>query len=74
MFNKGSLAEAKQAFNVVVANYPDSSKRSDAMLKLATVEQKQNNASQARTLFQQLISEYPESSAARLAQSRLDSM
>jgi tol-pal system protein YbgF len=74
LFTKGKLAEAKQAFNVVVSQYTNSSKRSDAILKLATVEQKQNNNARAISLYQQLIKEYPQSSAAKLAQPRLDAL
>jgi len=74
LFNKNELVEAKQEFEVVVSQFPDSSKRSDALLKLATVEQKQNNKTRAVTLYQQLIKEYPNSSAAKLAQPRLTSL
>ena len=74
LFNKGELSEAKIEFRTVVEQYKESSKRSDAMLKLAMAEQKQNNTSKATTLYQQLISAYPNSSAAKLAQPRLDSL
>jgi len=71
LFNKGELAEAKTEFTQVMTQFKDSSKRSDAILKLAMVEQKQNNANKAISLYQQLIKEYPNSSAAKLAQPRL---
>ena len=74
LFNKNELVEAKKEFEVVVSQFLDSSKRSDAMLKLATVEQKQNNKARAVNLYQQLIKEYPNSSAAKLAQPRLTSL
>ena len=74
LFNKNELVEAKKEFEVVVTQFLDSSKRSDALLKLATVEQKQNNNARAVNLFQQLIKEYPNSSAAKLAQPRLTSL
>lgn len=74
LFNKNELVEAKKEFEVVVSQFQDSSKRSDAMLKLATVEQKQNNKARAVNLYQQLIKEYPNSSAAKLAQPRLSSL
>ena len=74
LFNKGELNQAKQAFTVVVEQYQNSTKRSDAMLKLAMVEQKQNNNSKAIFFYQQLISTYPNSSAAKLAQPRLESL
>lgn len=74
LFTKGDLAKSKAQFAIVVNDYADSAKRSDAMLKLATVEQKQNNKSRAVSLYQQLVKEYPNSSAAKLAQPRLDAM
>jgi len=74
LFNKGELNEAKVEFETLVNNYPDSSKRGDAILKLAMVEQKQNNNSRAIALYKKLISEYPSSSAAQLAKPRLDNL
>lgn len=74
LFNKGEMNEAKAEFAVVVSKYNDSSKRSDAMLKLAMVEQKLNNNARAIVLFKQLIEEYPSSSAAQLAQPRLSAL
>ncbi|MGB1199352.1 MAG: tol-pal system protein YbgF [Thalassotalea sp.] len=71
LFNKGELTQAKTEFEVVVTQFSQSTKRSDALLKLAMVEQKQNNNSKAVQLYRQLISEYPDSSAAKLAQPRL---
>jgi len=74
LFNKNELTQAKAEFEIVVTQYTDSSKRSDALLKLAMVEQKQNNKPKAISLYQQLIDEYPESSAAKLAQPRLNGL
>ncbi len=74
LFNKNELSEAKKEFTVVVTQFPDSSKRGDSLLKLATVEQKQNNKTKAISLYQQLIKEYPNSSAAKLAQPRILSL
>jgi len=74
LFNKNDFNAAKTEFEVVVTQFTKSSKRSDAMLKLATVEQQQNNKAKAVSLYQQLIKDYPNSSAAKLAQSRLDSL
>jgi len=74
LFNKNELAEAKAEFETVVNQYQDSRKRSDAMLKLAMVEQKQDNSATAISLYKKLILEYPNSSAAQLAQPRLDSL
>jgi len=71
LFNKGKLAEARVEFTDVMTNYTKSSKRSDAILKLAMVEQKEKNNTKAINLYQVLIKEYPSSSSAKLAQARL---
>ncbi|XQW86304.1 tol-pal system protein YbgF [Thalassotalea piscium] len=74
LFNKGELAQAKAEFEIVVNQFSDSTKRSDALLKLGMVEQKQNNSANAAKLYQQLMAEYPNSSAAKLAQPRLSAI
>ena len=74
MFNKGKLSEAEQEFSIVVQKFKDSSKRPDALLKLAMVAQAQNNEDKAKQLFRQLLSEYPESTSAQLAKPRLDKL
>lgn len=71
LFNKGELGEAENEFTIVVNKFKESSKRTDALLKLAMVAQKQNNKTKAITLYRQLIKEYPSSTAAQLAKPRL---
>lgn len=74
LFNKDELAKAEHEFTLVVNQYKDSTKRSDAMLKLALVAQKLNQAQRAGNLYRQVIEEYPTSSAAQLAKARLESL
>ncbi|QOL24376.1 tol-pal system protein YbgF [Thalassotalea sp. LPB0316] len=74
LFNKGELERAKTEFSIVVNQHEGSSKRSDALLKLGMVAQKQNDNARAVVLYQQLLSEYPNSSAAQLAKPRLESL
>ncbi len=74
LFNQGELEQAKQEFDVVVKKHKDSSKRPDALLKLAMVAQKKNDAQQAIAIYQQLLKEYPDSTAAKLAKPRLESL
>ena len=74
LFNKGELVEAEQEFSIVVDQFKDSNKRPDALLKLAMVAQQQQNANKAMQLYRQLLSEYPNSTSAQLAQPRLDSL
>lgn len=74
LFNKGNLKEAEQEFSLVVQQFKDSSKRPDALLKLAMAAQQQNNKNTAVKLYSQLLSEYPNSTSAQLAKPRLDSL
>lgn len=74
LFNKGELIEAEQEFSMVVQKFADSSKRPDALLKLAMVAQQQSNNSKAINLYRQLLSEYPDSTSAQLAKPRLESL
>jgi len=74
LFNQGELAKASQEFLVVVNNHKDSTKRPDALLKLAMVAQKQEDTKTAIASYQQLLKEYPESTAAKLAKPRLASL
>jgi len=74
LFNKGELAQAAAEFSIVVEQYTTSNKRADAMLKLGMVAQKQGQNARAVSLYEQLIQDYPESTAAQLAQPRLQSL
>lgn len=71
LFQKGNIDEAKDEFNKVVKNHLNSDKRPDAILKLALLEEKQKNLSQAQILYKKVIDEYPDSTAAKSATSKL---
>ena len=64
LFNQGQLNEANEAFLLIATDYKQSSKRPDALLKIAMIAQKQNNPSKAIEQYQLVVSEYPDSSAA----------
>ncbi|MEW6996411.1 tol-pal system protein YbgF [Colwelliaceae bacterium BS250] len=74
LFNKGDLTTAEAEFTIVINNFKNSSKRSDAMLKLGMVAQKQQNNSKAKSIYNRLIKEYADTSAAQLAKARLSSL
>ncbi len=74
LFNKGELTQSAQEFDIVVTQFKDSSKRSDSLLKLAAVAQKQNDKAKALVLYNKVIAEYPNSSTAQLAKSRLETL
>jgi len=71
LFNQGELVQANQEFLIVVDKHKASSKRPDALLKLAMVAQKQKDTKKTIAIYQQLLKEYPESTAAKLAKPRL---
>jgi tol-pal system protein YbgF len=74
LFNQGELEQADKEFQIVVDKHKDSTKRPDALLKLGMVAQKKNNTQKAMESYQQLLKEYPKSTAAKLAQPRLASL
>ena len=74
LFNQGELEQANQEFLIVVTKHKESTKRPDALLKLAMVAQKQKNTKKAIASYQQLLKEYPGSTAAKLAKPRLASL
>ncbi len=57
-----------------VTSYPKSTKRSDALLKLGEIAKRNNNKSAASKYYQQVISEYPDSTTAKTAESQLKSL
>ncbi|MBO2926106.1 tol-pal system protein YbgF [Metapseudomonas otitidis] len=65
---KGDLQGAGQAFARVSQTYPQHAKVPDSLYKLADVEQRLGNADKAKGILRQVISQYPGTSAAQLAQ------
>ncbi|WP_373387565.1 tol-pal system protein YbgF [Pseudomonas alcaligenes] len=65
---KGDLQGAGKAFAQVAASYPTHAKVPDSLFKLADVERRLGNNDRAKGILQQLIAQYPGSSAAQLAQ------
>ncbi|MGJ8694174.1 MAG: tol-pal system protein YbgF [Thalassotalea sp.] len=73
-FTKGELSQASKEFSIVVNQHKKSTKRSDALLKLGMVADKEGDKAKAKVLYSQLIKEYPSTSAAQLATSRLETL
>ena len=65
---KGDLQAAGQAFAKVSQAYPSHAKVPDSLFKLADVERRLGHNDKARGILQQVIAQYPGSSAAQLAQ------
>ena len=74
LFNQGELTQASEEFLSVVNDHKDSAKRPDALLKLAMVAQKQGDNKKAIASYQDLLTQYPDSTAAKLAKPRLASL
>jgi tol-pal system protein YbgF len=74
LFTKGHKGEAKSEFKSLVNNFPESTKRSDAIVKLGKIAQDENELEKARGLYQQAIKEYADSSAAQIAKTRLSGL
>jgi tol-pal system protein YbgF len=65
---KGDLQGAGQAFAKVSQAYPSHGKVPDSLFKLADVEQRLGNTDRAKGILQQVVAQFPGSSAAQLAQ------
>ncbi|MDA9557052.1 tol-pal system protein YbgF [Vibrio sp.] len=62
--------EAVRSFAKVMT-FKESPKRSDAVLKMALIADRNNNPAQAQKYYQQVIEEYPKSSSANTAKDKL---
>jgi len=68
---RGDLQGAGQAFAKVSQAYPQHNKVPDSLYKLADVEVRLGNRDKANGILRQVIADYPNSSAAQLAQRQL---
>ncbi|AHY42242.1 tol-pal system protein YbgF [Stutzerimonas decontaminans] len=69
---KGDLQGAGQAFARVSQAYPQHNKVPDSLYKLADVEIRMGNRDKAQGILRQVIAQYPNTSAAQLAQRQLN--
>jgi tol-pal system protein YbgF len=65
---------AIQEFQKVVTNYPESRKLPDAMLKIGYIHYEMKQSDDARRVLSELTQTYPGTTAARLAENRLQRM
>lgn len=65
---QGDLQGAGQAFARVSQAYPQHAKVPDSLFKLADVELRLGNTDKAKAILQQIVAQYPGTSAAQLAQ------
>ena len=65
--HNGQNDQAQGAFNVVINDFPNSDKASDALLKLGVLDQKAGLRNQAVAKFKKIKTSSPGSTAAQLA-------
>ena len=70
----GDFDAAINSFNEVVTRFPDSQKVADAMLKIGFSQYEKRQFTAARKTLDKVVSGYPDTTAARLAQQRLQQM
>ena len=68
------FAAGLKAFRLVVDKYPDSRKLPDALLKIGYCDYELQNWKTARAALGQVAQQFPDTTAARLAQQRLVKM
>ena len=71
---KGDLQSAGQAFAKVSQLYPKHSKVPDSLYKLADVERRLGHTDKVKGILQQVVTQYPGTSAAQLAQRDLQKL
>lgn len=68
---EAELAQARQAFTIVTARFPEHRKAADALFKLGVAQDRMGEKSEARDTMKAVSEQYPGSSAAGLAKSYL---
>jgi tol-pal system protein YbgF len=71
---RGQFAEALPEFRKVIEQYPQSAKLPDALLKIGYCQIELGDRNAARTSLQEVMRQFPDTTAARLASQRLSSL
>ena len=71
---RGQFAEALPEFRKVLEQYPQSAKLPDALLKVGYCQIELGDRNAARTSLQEVMRQFPDTTAARLASQRLTSL
>ncbi|MCW8996606.1 MAG: tol-pal system protein YbgF [Psychromonas sp.] len=72
LYKQKKRNEARAAFLTVAEKYPNSSKRPDALFKIGIIDEYLGNMASAKSFYNKVISEFPDSSAAGLSKKRLE--
>ncbi|MEQ9736848.1 MAG: tetratricopeptide repeat protein, partial [Algiphilus sp.] len=67
-----SYEKALQKFQALLEQHPNSRRTPDALLKAGFSYEELNRNDKAREMFQRIVNEYPDASAANLAKQRLE--
>lgn len=65
---------ARKAFQLVLDKYPSSQKVPDSLLELGLMDLEQRNTAKAKDYFTRLITDFPTSSAAKIAEKKLQQL
>ena len=71
---RGQYAQALPAFRKVLEQYPQSAKLPDALLKVGYCQIELGDRNAARTSLQEVMRQFPDTTAARLASNRLSAL
>lgn len=71
LYKQQKRNEARKAFLNVTEKFPNSSKRPDALLKIGIIDEYLGELASAKVFYNKVLNEYPNSSAAGLAEKRV---
>ena len=74
LYVRGQYQNALGAFRKVIEQYPQSAKVPDALLKVGYCQQELGDRNAARTSLQEVMRQFPDTTAARLASQRLSQL
>lgn len=74
LYKQKKRNEARSAFLIVIDDFPKSNKRADALFKIGIIDEYLGELGSAKNFYQKVLAEYPNSSAAGLAKTRLQGL
>lgn len=74
LYKQGKREEARAAFLIVTEQFIDSNKRPDALFKIGIIDEYLGKTTSATAFYSRVLKEYPDSSAAGLAEQRMSGL
>ena len=71
LYKQKKRKEARAAFLIVTEQFPNSSKRPDALFKIGIIDEYLGEIASAKAFYNKVLKEFPDSSAAGLSKKRL---